>query len=177
MHQCNCQEMEHVYVFKMVLIHYINKKRQEGLSFSIMITIKGQVFCCISSEVYNLLQVILSVKRIPTATLMCFFSIKNIKAQQNTSWANHGIKQIRKLNVIPQLDRVFLQLIYRQDRRALQETLSPNIHPAAKILHILSCSYRAERYKNISPIFPALPPKNLTEVMNVKLMQTFKMTT
>lgn len=29
-----------------------------------------------------------------------FFSITNIKAHQNTSCANHGIKPIRKLNVI-----------------------------------------------------------------------------
>lgn len=78
----------------------LTKKDRRDCIFSIMKMIKGYVFCCISSEVYNLLQVILSVKRIPTATLMCFFSIKNIKTHQNTSCANHGIKQIRKLNVI-----------------------------------------------------------------------------
>lgn len=60
-----------------------------------------------------------------------------------------------------------MQLIYKKGRRALQEALSPNMHPAAKIPHIPYCSYRGKKGGR---------KKNLTKVINLNLMWIFKMT-
>lgn len=55
---------------------YQKTERQDvGCIFRIMNTMKGWVICYISSEICNPLQVLLSVKRIPTATLMWFFLV------------------------------------------------------------------------------------------------------